>query len=222
MKITLLEDILKKEKARGECFKLLAVCFYQPQKDLFLAEKVFENLTILLKEICSEAAIFSENMGKEILNYSNEDLLIEYSKLFVGPGKLKAPPYGSVYLEKGRRIMGDSTMEVIKIYKKEGLELRDDFKELPDHIAVELEFMYYLIYKEIEALENLDYKKAAHYIETQEMFLNKFLGKWIKPFCNSILDETDNKFYQALARCLLIFITKTFIPNDLKSLVLSS
>jgi TorA maturation chaperone TorD len=49
--------------------------------------------------------------------------------------------------------MGFSTMEVIKTYEQEGLGKSSDFKALPDHIVVEMEFMSFLIYQELAALE---------------------------------------------------------------------
>lgn len=207
------------EQARCESYKLIAACFYQPQKEVFVQEGLFENLTLLLKQACPDAAIFSEKMGETILNYSNEDLLVDYASLFIGPNELIAPPYGSVYLDEGRRTMGDSTIEVMKIYKDEGLAIDENFKELPDHIAVELEFMYYLIFKEIEALENKDNEKTAHFIEVQELFLHRFLGKWIKPFCDKITEGTENEFYRALAGCLSTFAVKSAVSDDLKALI---
>ncbi len=217
--MTISRQIIEQEQVRSECYKLLAACFYQPQKDLFIAERLFENLSMLLKQVCPESVIFSEKMGEVILNYSNEDLLVDYAKLFVGPNELKAAPYGSVYIDEGRRIMGDSTMEVLRIYRDEGLVIDEDFKEMPDHIAVELEFMYYLIFKEIEALESSEDLKVAHYIEVQEMFIHKFIGKWIKPFCDAIMEGTDNEFYRALAGCLSTFVLKSTVPDELKALV---
>ncbi|MDP3016975.1 MAG: molecular chaperone TorD family protein [Deltaproteobacteria bacterium] len=134
------------ERKRGDCYKLLSACFYLPKKEIYLEEKVFEALTLLLNTLCPDAAIFSAAMEETIQKYSNEDLAVEYARLFVGPYELKAPPYGSVYLGGARRVMGNSTMGVIKLYEETGLVMDKDFKELPDHIAVELEFMYYLIY----------------------------------------------------------------------------
>jgi TorA maturation chaperone TorD len=146
-------------------------------------------------------------MEETIRKYSNEDLAVEYARLFVGPYELKAPPYGSVYLDGERRVMGNSTMEVIKLHEEAGLVMDKDFKELPDHIAVELEFMYYLIYKEMEALEKLEKDKALAFGEIRNHFFNRFLSPWIPPFCEKIKETTDNNFYIALADCLSIFIT---------------
>ncbi|MBI5739417.1 MAG: molecular chaperone TorD family protein [Nitrospirae bacterium] len=214
------QQLIAIERARSECYKLLAACFYQPQKETFMEERLFENLSALLRRACPEASVFSERMGQAILKCSNEDLLVEYAKLFLGPYELKAAPYGSVYLDDGRKVMGDSTMEVFKIYKEEGLSIDENFKELPDHIAVELEFMYYLIFREIEALENFDSEKAAHFIDVQSRFKGGVLLQWVRPFCDKITGGTDNEFYKALAGCLSTFTLKSAVPEDLRALVL--
>ena len=158
-------------------------------------------------------------MGTALLDYSEEDLSVEYAKLFIGPYELKAPTYGSVYLDGVRRVMGDSTMEVIGIYQEAGLAIDDEFKELPDHIAVELEFLYYLIYKEVEALEKYGIDQALNFIRHQELFLNKFLGQWVLPFCKKIKEGTDNEFYTALADCLLAFIPNSSPPNCIQDIL---
>ena len=194
------------ERKRGDCYKLLSACFYLPKKEIYLEEKVFEALTLLLNTLCPDAAIFSAAMEETIQKYSNEDLAVEYARLFVGPFELKAPPYGSIYLDGERRVMGDSTMEVVRIYEKAGLATDKEFKELPDHIAVELEFMYYLIYKEVEALEKLEKDKALVLEETRNHFFSRFLSPWVPSFCQKIKEATDNHFYIALADCLSIFI----------------
>ncbi|MCK5552001.1 MAG: molecular chaperone TorD family protein [Deltaproteobacteria bacterium] len=191
---------------RGDCYRFLAACFYVPQKELFVQENLLENLTASLKKVCPEAAPFPLKMIDALTKYSNEDLSVEYAKLFVGPFELKAPPYGSVYLDKGGRVMGDSTMEVIKAYQEQGLSIDDEFKEVPDHISVELEFMYYLIHKEVEALKKGDKKKALKWIEPQEAFFSTFLRPWVPAFCAKIKEETNNEFYGALSGCVLTFV----------------
>ncbi len=208
-----ISQLMEYEQSRSDCYKLLAACFYQPQKEIFLEEGLFENLSLLLKQTCPDAVVFSEKMGNAILNYSNEDLLVDYARLFVGPNELIAPPYGSIYLDGKRRVMGDSTMEVVEIYKNKGLAIDENFKEMPDHIAVELEFMYYLIFREIEALEKSETDKALDFIKTQELFLDKFLARWVKPFCDKIKKGTDNKFYSSLADCLSVFIEKAHVGD---------
>lgn len=190
---------------RGDCYRLLAACFYYPSKEVFIQGNLFKKLTESFKKISSPAAEFSEEMEKAFSYYSNEDLLVDYSKLFVGPNELVAPPYGSVYLDKGRRVMGVSTMEVVNIYRTQGLGMDEDFREMPDHIAVELEFMSFLIHEEIKALENDDLETARKFMEKQNMFLHFYLS-WVPLLCEKIKKGTDNSFYVALADCLQAFV----------------
>lgn len=204
------------EQARRDSFKLIAACFYQPQKELFIEENVFTTLVDLLKRVCPEALPFAEKMTTAVLQYGNEDLLVEYARLFVGPNELLAPPYGSIYLEEGRKVMGESTARVMEFYKAESLSMDEHFENLPDHIAAELEFMYYLAYHEVEALEKNDTEKAAHFLNRQESFLRVFLGPWVAPFCEKVKQGTENAFYQALADCLAAFITKTNFSDAIR------
>lgn len=203
-------DLVINESIRGDCYRFLAACFYQPDKSLFIQENLLGNLKEGLKRICPPASKFVEKMEESLYKYTNEELLVDYAKLFVGPYELIAAPYGSVYLDKERKVMGDSTIKTMEFYREAGLEISKDFKELPDHIAVELEFMYYLIFKEIEALRKSDIETANKFIEMQNRFLNSFLGLWIDSFCEKIKNGTDNKFYKALAEG-----TSTFVMNSL-------
>lgn len=202
------------EERRGDCYRFLAACFYLPQKDLFAQEDLFENLRKSLEPVCPEAARLSIGMREAFLRSSDDDLSAEYARLFVGPYKLRAPPYGSVYLDKGRRVMGDSTMEVMSFYREEGLSIDDAFKELPDHICAELEFMYYLIHKELEALNNSDTNKALEYKEKQDLFLNRFLRRWVPLFCEETREGTNSEFYRVLVDCLLTFIRSSEVPEN--------
>ena len=208
-----IKEFVCREKKRGDCYRLLSACFYQPEKDVFLQEGIFENLAALLKEVSPEASAFAAEMEKVFLISGEVDLNVDYAKLFVGPNELLAPPYGSVYLDGERRVMGDSTMEVIKMYEEQGLSIDKEFRNLPDHITAELEFMYYLIFREIEALEKSDIATALNSIKIQELFLNRFLKQWVQPFCNKMREGATNGFYRSLADCTLTFINN-FHPGD--------
>ena len=96
-------------------------------------------------------------------------------------------------------------METIQFYEAEGLARDDEFNELPDHIVVELEFMYFLSYRQVEALQKGEMTLAKDYKQKQDDFQSRFLGKWIQPFCTHIQNETDNSYYHALAGCLSAF-----------------
>jgi TorA maturation chaperone TorD len=192
---------------RSDCFKLLAACFYEPDKELFLEEQLCENLISLLQACCiKDAATAAKKMQQMLQETGSDAMKIEHARLFVGPFELVAPPYGSVYLEKTRRLMGDSTIAVQKMYKETGLVL--EVKEAPDHIALELEFLHYLGLREAAACEEgLD--EACWYAEKQNEFLKMFVAPWVPHLCEKIRQGTDNGFYLSLADCLESFIAHT-------------
>ena len=201
-----IHEIVLHEKMKSDCYRFLSACFCQPQKNLFREEHLLNNLTTNLQQTSPGAAFFSALMEESIRKYSDDDLTVEYARLFLGPFEIKAPPYGSLYLDGEGRVMGDSTMDVIRFYEDAGLTRSKDCGDLPDHIAVELEFMSYLIYKEIEAIEKSDFATALEMIKKQESFLDRLLGRWIVQFCRKIKESTDNEFYTALADCASLFV----------------
>lgn len=206
----LTEEFIQKEAYRADCYKLLSACFCKPGQE-FIEEKLIKNLISALKPVCSEAVPFAKNMEDDLSKYKDIDkeldVLIDYSALFIGPFKLLAPPYGSCYLEDGRRVMGDTTIDAINFYRKAGVEMdRDNQGDIPDHIAVELEFMYYLISKGLEAYQNSNEKEALDYFNMQENFLKKHLGAWIEPFAKDMKKGAKSSFYQNLADCTLTFV----------------
>jgi len=195
----------EREKLREDTYRLVAACYYRPQK-AFLEEKVFENLAAALQSICRPAAENARALRNSFLEVSEEDLLADYARLFVGPYELLAPPYGSVYLERKRRVMGDSTLAVQKAYAAMGLTMDKDFHELPDHVAVELEFMYYLVHEELQAFGEGDIGRLRKILKKQEWFLENHLGAWIFDFTEKVQQGCKTSFYGNLAQCTSLFV----------------
>ena len=194
-----------RERLRGDCYRMLAVCFYPPGDKSLLEEDLLGNLSAALRPTCPEALGSAEEMERSMPQAGNEELAVDHARLFVGPFGLKAAPYGSLYLDGDGKVMGDSTMRVIQIYEQEGLELDGEFGELPDHVAAELEFLYYLIYRAVGEFEEGGIEGSAHSLAVQLNFLSEFLLPWLEPFCGRIREEAETGFYRALADCLLAF-----------------
>lgn len=141
-----------------------------------------------------------------MINESPESLAVEHARLFIGPFQLAAPPYGSIYLDDAKTVMGDSTARVAAFYNSCGLHLADDFYELPDHFAVELEFMSFLAFKQREAEVSGDTDEVARIVSLQLEFLGRFLMPWLEPFTTAIINDGEAPFYQAISRCSSAFI----------------
>jgi TorA maturation chaperone TorD/Pyruvate/2-oxoacid:ferredoxin oxidoreductase delta subunit len=120
----------------------------------------------------------------------------EFTRLFLGPERPVAYPYESVYREG--KVMGDCTVAVRQHYTAEGLASEDHF--LPDHVAVELEFMAHLALREAEAWERDDEDEALACLRRQEAFLSEHLGRWLPSFCQRVLASEAHPFYASLAQ----------------------
>jgi len=98
----------------------------------------------------------------------------EYVRLFdVGVPRPPCPLYGGLYLGSRRAVME----EVTRFYNHFGLSLGGESRELPDHITTELEFMHFLTFQEVSALQRE--KDRAPYLRAQRDFLQRHLARWV-------------------------------------------
>lgn len=195
-------QLITRGSARANTYKILSDCYYKPDEPLI---KRLRNISIPTDPSCLQLSAYIP------VSNSLESLNIDFSRLFIGPFKLLAPPYGSVYLENKRETMGRTTIEVKKLYAEEKLDI--SIKEAPDHIAVELEFVYFLISAEMHAISNSEHALAKRYLGKQRLFLRENLGAWMTEFCKNVLTNAQTQFYKNLVNS-----TQSFIERDIKYL----
>jgi DMSO reductase family type II enzyme chaperone len=196
---------------RASAYKLFAECYYPPDEHT-LAQA--ERLCREAGAVCPATAEALDLMAAGLAAASGiEELAVDHARLFVGPFALLAPPYGSVYLDGERRLMGDSALDVSECYREVGLEAAAGFSGTPDHVAAELEFMHFLAVKEIEARAGVDVVRAGHLKRKQRAFLERHLAVWAPDFTGSVEAQAQTLFYRGLA-----VATRTFVENDFKRL----
>jgi TorA maturation chaperone TorD len=203
-----IDELLMREKARRDAYKYLAACYYLPNGELTTMLKGLEHQLGVLGFGALSYATLMRNEFESLKDL--EELKIDFARLFVGPYSLLAPPYGSIYLERERKIMGNSTLYLLETYRNAGVDLSDNFRDAPDHIAAELEFMYFLVFKEVEALENSDIERTFGFLEKQRAFLRQHLGAWVFDFADSLEKNAETGFYKSLAGA-----TKAFMKEEL-------
>ena len=194
---------------REDVYRLLAACFYPPTA-IFMEEQCCDSLATMLSGAAPEAAGHAAEAAALIKRGSLDSLAVEHARLFIGPFQLVAPPYGSIYLDEAKTVMGDSTARVAAFYHASGLHLADDFYELPDHFAVELEFISWLAFKQREAELTGDNDVVTRFVELQQEFLGRFLMPWLEPFTSAIITDGEAPFYQAIARCTAAIVTADY------------
>ena len=145
-----------------------------------------------------------------------EDLAVEYTRLFLGPGK-HISPHESVHhqREDGQwgKLWGASTVEVKKFIEATGLSYTDDYKGMPDHISVVFEFMQQLILAEEQAWMDEDAGKAASCRKVEKKFIEEHLIRWVPAFCEMVIQEAELPFYQAVAA-----LTRSFIEFEMEEI----
>ena len=155
---------------------------------------------------------FFRKPDKELL----EDLAVEYTRLFLGPGK-HISPHESVHHKKegtqSDQLWGESTADVKKIIESSGLEYKTEYTGLPDHISVELEFMQQVILREEQAWQDDDAKTALLCQGNEKKFVDEHLFRWVPEFCEKVITEADLPFYREVAR-----LTRTFIEFEKQEL----
>ena len=147
--------------AQGKMYRFLSVCLAHPD-DSMLAwmqgstaiDEVLEvvadlpdpdRLSSRLMPILNELSVQSQSL-------SIGELEATYISMFVcGFPQLLCPPYGSLYTSADDEKRLADMLAVKTFYESCGMQMADDFKDLPDHVCVEFEFLQYLCFEEARA-----------------------------------------------------------------------
>ncbi|MEW6375024.1 MAG: molecular chaperone TorD family protein [Thermodesulfobacteriota bacterium] len=137
-----------------------------------------------------------------------EDLAVDFTRLFRGikPGYGPSPPYESIYKGEGR-IVGESTLEVMKMYDQSNVAMTEECAGPPDYIGTELKFLAMLCYKESEAWRTNHPDHALEFLRTELIFLDKHVCRWVPKFCRLMKKEARSNFYKGIAGLTNGFLT---------------
>lgn len=189
------------QQQRANIYKILSICYGQPNEEM---GKLLEILTGCLEQIQPDLVPYSIAMRDAYSTNGLSSLQVDHARLFVGPFQVLAAPYGSIYLEGNWKVMGESTLDARTHYHNAGLKIHTSLRNPPDHIAVELEFMYFLIFEYLEM-------EDPAIIKSQEGFLLSHLGRWIASFTELIQKHAQTAFYQSFAA-----VTEKFVKEDMR------
>jgi putative dimethyl sulfoxide reductase chaperone len=192
---------------RTNTYGFLSIIYMQEPTKEFIKSLRKSNIFNLLKE--SGLKIDEQITNDDSNDFLNE-LVLEYTRLFIGPGK-HISPYESVYRDNGEALWSDTTVKVKHLIESLGLEYSSAWSGLPDHIGAELEFMQKLTCREKEAWLQNDKKIAVRCLEFEKKFVDEHLSQWVPAFCDKVKEETISAFYVKIAE-----LTKQFVDFDSK------
>lgn len=191
-------EVSRRDAARADLCRFVAACYYQPGPE-FAEERLFEALAAAAAEVDADLAATAHRLGQAWADTDPTELLVDYTRLFLGPVKALAQPYASVWLSGENLVMQASTVSVKALYEEGGFEIDEAFQDLPDHIAVELEFLYLMNYRELESRSAGDSGQAEKYAALKRRFLDQHLGVWLGSFLEALHREAQTGFYEVLA-----------------------
>ena len=204
------ERATREAVARGGTYRLLSVAFLYPDGALVLGlkEGLSEMKAILPHLSDGEAA----GLKEALTAISSQDLSLdalrdEYRQTFGHTISQECPPYETQYGSAHLFQQAQGLADIAGFYRAFGLEVSDRAKERLDHIAVELEFMGFLAFKEAYALTHHGEEKASICREAQRKFLEEHLARWAPLFAKLLGRKAQEGFYRELASFLEAFIT---------------
>jgi len=193
---------------RSKIFGIFMLTFQYPDKE-FIGHLQNGNLYFTIQGYLED--VFANNINEGLLEelddllkeYSStntenlfSDLKTEYHRLFIGYKKLLAPPYASVYWDSTGKLMKEPAILLKKLYKEWGFEVSKDYKDLPDHISLQLEFLY-----QLGEIMNKDSEYILY--DVQKRVIDDIILKWIYKFAENINNYQSLKFYGLMVKILV-------------------
>ena len=197
------QDLADTAMERSRLYGLLAAVFRQaPGGDLVRSIKAPELAGALLAAGFDPGIEFYKKDEEEL----REELAIEYTRLFCGPGP-HISPHESVQLKRGSGMLwGQETVVVKRTIEAAGFDYDQHFNGIPDHISVELEYLAKLVSVEADCWRSGNTADAENALGWQHQFIAKHAGKWIPVFCRKVKEQAQMPFYAAFASLLRQFI----------------
>lgn len=178
-------------------YSLLRVLYTYPLTESLLAEVAGLSLP--------PSSPLYEDLLKLQASTDVEQLNVEMTRLFEGPGQTPAPPYASYYLHN-KQLMGPAAVRAQHTYLLWQAWPESEQRVPADHIALELGFMAYLA--EVALQSEADRAKA---LAASYQFLTDHIMPWLPHFGRAVTRSSEISFFDDLVR-----FTQTAVHSDLE------
>ena len=122
----------------------------------------------------------------------------EYTRMFIGPQKIVAPFWESVYLDPRELLFLESTADVRKRYEAEGYRVDTGVHEAEDSLALQLDFIGQLAQRTLQALCAGDRDEYARLLDAQLAFERDHMLTWLPQFAQRAQNAPTAHLYPAL------------------------
>lgn len=191
---------------------LLAKTLYSDPDETWMQSLIDEN-------VFSEVPLGNDEAetkkGLELLNRWTHDqngrindasliqLKADHISLFIGPGKMYAPVWESVYFSEEHLVFQERTLAVRKWYRRFGLESEKGNQEPDDHLGLELGFVARLAALGLRAIEEQEPTRFDQLLTAQRMFLSEHLLQWVPAWAKLVNEHAQTDFYRGVGHLTL-------------------
>lgn len=150
--------------------------------------------SLFIKQPTEEVLVQLREMFEMKFDDSPGEVAMDFGTLFLNPAA-HLSPHESLYnysLEETPKLWGKVTEEVQAIYRSVGLTVDEEAALIPDHIAMELLFMSYLV--------------GNGLVEQQRTFMEDHLFQWVPDYCDEVEKHAHTMFYREVAVVLREFV----------------
>lgn len=161
----------------------------------------FQDRDKTLPAALTEAGFYLKD--PEVLSEHNVLMLgADFLALYVGPEKMKAGPYESMYRSQKKLLFQEHTLQVRDAYAREGYKAKNMQREPDDHMGLELDFMAKMSENAYDAARTAKYSAAKRALKSAKSFLDEHILTWVDTYVDRSIKGADTDFYRGMAKVL--------------------
>ena len=189
--------------AREELCRCLAECFFAPTTEL-QADDFFATLRSAAEQLGPALTGPARRLGDAFASEQLPVIAADHARLFLSSKAGLPAPHASAWLDPGP--LPERGSAIAALYEQAGFVIDAGYEEPPDHVAVELEFLYLLIHRENLALRRLDADALQAAQRWRVAFLQDHLGRWLPAFLQALQGAAQTAFYRSLAELCACYL----------------
>lgn len=198
------EELIQQTSQRGFFYALYSRLFMKEIDDDFL--KVLENKDI--QEFFPNLAKWDLYKTIPTQELIEQHLSVDFAEISL----VNLIPYESFYTREDGMIESGGDNPIYKFYEEFDFTVEKDIARVlsPDHIGVELEFMYMMCEAQLKALKENDKEAVDELLKMQKDFMETHILKWMPLYLINVKNEAQTPFYHDGAMTGLEFILSDY------------
>jgi len=173
----------------------------------------FESFETILTKPEAKPSVILDNINSIINRFDTPQSLFHhlnecYVRLFVNNKEgITAPLYQSCYEFKNAPMMGESAVKMNKRFKSKGLSMENRVHEPPDHLAIELEYLFFLLQDSGVGLDENQNENQNKFVSNEAAsFATETMLPWVTVFNQRLKSATEDCSFYALASGILVLL----------------